>query len=112
MPSFAKYVNVIKVYLKVMWTLYFTNIFSAPIYSETKSNIPLENNFEVSISADNFFVKNWKMKKKNEVEKMKNFSTGWKIINWHFLEYLNLADFEPVFRFFVFSLDQKLEPPE
>ena len=32
---------------------------------------------------------------------MNIFSTGWKIMNWHFLEYLNLADFKSAFRFVV-----------
>ena len=45
-----------------------------------------------------------------KMKEMKIFSTGWQIMNSHFLEHLNLADFKPVFRFFVSSLDQKLQP--
>ena len=61
-----------------------------------------KDNFEETNSIDKMFLKNGKMKKKNEEEKNKEFSTGWKIMNWQFLEYLNLADFKSAFRFFVF----------
>ena len=43
-------------------------------------------------------------------KKMKIFSTGWKIMNWHFLAYLNLAVFKYAFRFFISFFDQKLQP--
>ena len=54
--------------------------------------------------------KDEEMKKRKKRKKVKILSTGGKIINWHFSKYLNLADFKYAFRFFISSLDQRLQP--
>ena len=46
---------------------------------------------------------------KKEIEEQKNEDFFY-WLNWHFLEYFNLADFKSTFRFFVSFLGQKFQP--